>query len=240
MGGGGDDVRVFDRVLQETGGDEAGGMGHVDPEDGAHLVGDLPHPLVVPLAGVGGGAADDHLGLALEGLALHLVIVHAAGFRVQAVGDRLVQDAGGVHGRTVGEVAAHGEVQAHEDVAGTQAGHRDGHVRLGAGVRLDIGIFRVVELAEPVDGDLLDLVHHFAAAVVALAGIALGVFVGADGAHRGHDLVGDIVLGGNEFEAGGLALFFFLDKVEDLKILFHTVALVRNTKINLFFLTLWT
>ena len=134
----------------------------------------------------------------------------------------------------MGEVAAHGEVQAHEDVAGTQAGHRDGHVRLGAGVRLDIGIFRVVELAETVDGDLLDLVHHFAATVVALAGIALGVFVRADGAHRGHDLVGYIVFRGNEFEAGRLALFFFLDKVEDLEILFHTVAFVVNTNITLF------
>ena len=201
-------------------------MGHVDPEDGAHFVGDLPHPLVVPLAGVGGGAADDHLGLALEGLALHLVIVHAAGFRVQAVGHGLVQDAGGVHGGAVGEVAAHGEVQAHEDVAGTQAGHRDGHVRLGAGVRLDVGVFRVVELAEAVDGDLFDLVHHFAAAVVALAGIALGVFVRADGAHRGHHLVGDIVLGGDEFEAGGLTVVFFLDEVEDLKILFHIVLCI--------------
>ena len=193
MGGGGDDVSVFDRVLQEAGGDEAGGMGHVDPEDGAYLVGNLPHPLVVPLAGVGGGAADDELGPALEGFALHLVIVHAAGFRVQAIGDRLVQDTGGVHGRAVGKVAAHRQVQAHEDVARTQAGHRDGHVRLGAGVRLDIGVFRVVELAEAVDGDLFDLVHHFAAAVVALAGVTLGVLVRADGAHGGHHLVGDII-----------------------------------------------
>ena len=226
VGGGSDDVRVLDRVFQETGGDEAGGMGHVDPEDGAHLVGDLAHAFVVPLAGVGGGAADDELGLALEGLALHLVIVHAAGFRIQAIGHRLVQDAGGVHGRAVGEVSAHGQVQAHEHVPGTEDGHRDGHVGLGAGVGLDIGIFRIVELAETVDGDLLDLVHHFAAAVVTLAGVALRILVGADGAHGGHHLVGNVILRGDELEAGRLAVFFFLDEIEDLEVLFHIVCLV--------------
>ena len=45
MGGGSDDVRVFHRVLQEAGGDEARGMGHVDPEDGAHFVGLLKNPV---------------------------------------------------------------------------------------------------------------------------------------------------------------------------------------------------
>ena len=98
VGGGSDDVRVFDGVLQETGGNEAGGVGHVNPEDGAHFVGDLSHALVVPLAGVGRCAADDELGLALEGLALHLVVIYAAGLGVQAVSDGVIKDTAGVHG----------------------------------------------------------------------------------------------------------------------------------------------
>ena len=124
----------------------------------------------------------------------------------------------------MGEVSAHGQVQAHEHVPGTEDGHRDGHVGLGAGVGLDIGIFRIVELAEAVDGDLFDLVHHLAAAIVALAGITLRVLVGADGAHGGHDLVGDVVFRSDQLEAGGLAVFFFLDQIEDLEVLFHIVS----------------
>ena len=79
MGGGSNYVGVFYGVLEETCGNEAGGVGHVNPEDGAHFVGDGSHALVVPLAGVGRCTADDELGLALEGFALHLIVVYAAG-----------------------------------------------------------------------------------------------------------------------------------------------------------------
>ena len=51
-------------------------------------------------------------------------------------------------------------------------------LRLAAGVRLDVGVLGAEELLGPVDGQLLDLVDDLAAAVVALAGIALGVLVG--------------------------------------------------------------
>ena len=98
VGGGSDNMSVFDGVLQETGGNEAGGVGHVNPEDGAHFVGDGSHALVVPLAGVGRCTADDELGLALEGFALHLIVVYAAGLGIEAVGDGVVEDTAGVHG----------------------------------------------------------------------------------------------------------------------------------------------
>ena len=122
----------------------------------------------------------------------------------------------------MGQVTAHGQVEAHEGVARLQAGHDDGHVRLGAGMRLYVGILRIVDLAEAVDRQLLDLVHHLATAIVALAGVAFGVFVGTDGTHGFHDLVGHIVLGGNQFQSGRLTVPFFLDQVENLKILFHS------------------
>ena len=221
MGGGSDDVRIFDGIFEEPGGNEAGGVGHVNPEDGAHFVGDGPHALIVPFAGVGRCTADNELGLAFQGLALHLVVVYAPGFRIEAIRYGMVEDAGSIHGRAVGEVTAHGQVQSHEGVAGPEDGHGHGHIGLGAGVRLDIGIFGVIQGTQAVDGQLLNLVHHLAAAVIAFAGVALGVFVGADGAHGGEHFVRYIILGSNEFQAGALPLLFLLDQIKKLSVFFH-------------------
>ena len=87
---------------------------------------------------------------------------------------------------------------------------------------LHVGILRIVNLAEPVDGQLFDLVHHLATAVVTLARITFSIFVRTDGAHRFHDLVGHIILGGNEFKAGRLPVALPFDQVENLEILLHT------------------
>ena len=61
---------------------------------------------------------------------------------------------------------------------GLQQRHEHRLVGLRAGVRLDVGERAVEQLAGALDGQLLGLVDLLAAAVVAPAGIALGVFVG--------------------------------------------------------------
>ena len=50
-------------------------------------------------------------------------------------------------------------------------------IGLAAAVWLDVCKLTAEELFAAIDRDLLDLVYELAAAVVALAGIALGVFV---------------------------------------------------------------
>merc|ERR1719218_401635 len=60
--GGGDDVRVRERVVHNVRGHETGDVRHVGHEVGAHLVADLAHALVVVVTGVRGGARDDQLG----------------------------------------------------------------------------------------------------------------------------------------------------------------------------------
>ena len=52
---------------------------------------------------------------------------------------------------------------------------------------LHIGIFRAEQLLGTLDGNTLDLVNVLAAAVIALAGVALGVFIRQDCAHGGDD-----------------------------------------------------
>jgi hypothetical protein len=87
----------------------------------------------------------------------------------------------------VGEVAAFGQAHAHDGVAGLQEGQEHGLVGLRAGVRLHVGGFGAEQLLDAVDGQLLGDVDVLAAAVVALAGVALGVLVGQLRALGGHD-----------------------------------------------------
>ena len=72
------------------------------------------------------------------------------------------------------------EPEREHRVAGLHRREVDGHVGLGAGVRLDVRMLRPEQRLRTVDRELLDLVDDLAAAVVALAGISLRVLV------RGH------------------------------------------------------
>ena len=76
------------------------------------------------------------------------------------------------------EVAAVVEVQAHEGVAGIQAGKEHGGVGLCAGVRLHVGIFGSKEFADTVYCQLLYLVNNLTSTVVAVARISFSILVG--------------------------------------------------------------
>ena len=76
---------------------------------------------------------------------------------------------------------------------------------IGAGMGLDVGVLCTEQLAGALDGDVLHLIHIGTAAVVALAGQALGVLVGEDAAHSGHDGGRDDVLAGDELDIFPLA-----------------------------------
>ena len=106
MGGGCNDVGVFDRVLEQSGRDEAGGVGHIDPEKGSHLVGDGAHPFIVPFTGICRSASDDEFRPALAGSGLHLVVVDHPGLLVETVSHSMIENSGGVDRRAVGEVAS--------------------------------------------------------------------------------------------------------------------------------------
>ena len=87
-----------------------------------------------------------------------------------------------------------GQLEPHQRVAGIQQRVVDGGVGLRAGVRLDVGVLGAEQRLGAVDRQLLGDVDELAAAVVALAGIALGVLVVQDRAlalehrHRGEVL----------------------------------------------------
>ena len=176
---GGDDVRMREGARMQAGRDEAGDVGHVDEEQGADAVGDGRHALEVDDARVGRGAGDDEPGShASSGLLEGLVVDPGIGL-THAVGMDLVEAAGEVEGHAVGQVAAVGEVHAHDAIARLEDGEVGRHVRLGAAVRLDVDMLGAgEELQGPRLRQPFGHVHVLTAAVVALARQALGVLVG--------------------------------------------------------------
>ena len=96
--------------------------------------------------------------------------------------------------------------------------HEHGLVRLAAGVRLHVGEAAVEQAAGALDRELLGDVDELAAAVVAPAWIAFGVFVRHHRALRLEHGAGDDVLGGDELDLVALATELELDGAGDLRI----------------------
>lgn len=89
VGGGGNDIGVLEGRGDDTSGDQAGDMGHVDNEVGTDLVSDLAHALVVDQTAVGGGTGNQTLGAVQLSVGLQRVVVNDAGLQVDAVGEGL-------------------------------------------------------------------------------------------------------------------------------------------------------
>ena len=192
-------------------------MRHVDHEVGADLFRHLGEAFEVDAQRVGGGAGDDQLRLLLARQPFHLVVVDLF-LVVQAVGNHVEPFAGHVERHAVGQVAAFGQRHAHDGVARFQ--HRKEHalVRLRAGVRLHVGGFGAEQLLEAVDRQLLDDVDVFAAAVVALAGIAFCILIGQLRALRFHHGRRGVVLGRDQLDVFLLADGFLLDRGRHFRI----------------------
>ena len=159
--------------------------------------------------------------MSYEGMrdAVDLVVVDHFGLIVEGVGDLMEVLAGDVDRAAVGQVATVGKVHAHEGVAGLEHSLERGQVGGSAGVGLDVGMLSAEQLAGALTGDLFGLVDAVAAAVVALAGIALGVLVGQARAHSHHDSRGDDVFGGDQLDVALLAVILLLNSGADFGVI---------------------
>lgn len=201
-----DDVRVRHGRGVRPARHQAADVRHVHEHVGADLVADLADLGPVYEARVGRGPGDYHLRPELERHPAHLVVVYEFRIFVHAVAVDVEVFARYRGAGAVRQVAAAGEVHAHQRVARLHQGQVDRNVRLGARVRLHVRVLRAEELAGPPAADLLDLVHIFAAAVEAAAGVALGVFVGQVAAHSLHHRRGGEVLRCDELDMVPLPL----------------------------------
>ena len=115
-------------------------------------------------------------------------------------------------------MAAGGEIEAHEGVAGLQQRQKHRLVHLAAGVRLHVGKAGAEQFLGALDRQRLGDVDPFAAAVIARARIALGVFVGHHRALRFQHRAADDVFRGDQLDLVALAAEFALDGGGDLGI----------------------
>ena len=112
----------------------------VDEQQRADLVGDRAERLEVDDARVGRRTGDDHLRLVLVCQPRHLVVVEQLGVVVEPVADEVEELGREVDGRAVREVAALVERHAHHGVARLEQRDVRGHVGVGAGVGLHVGV----------------------------------------------------------------------------------------------------
>ena len=127
--------------------------------------------------GIRRAAADDHLRPVLAGEVAHLVVVDELGVLAHAVVDGVEPLAGEVDLRAVGQVAAVRQAHRQHGVAGLDEGAVRGEVGARPAVRLQVGVLGAEQLLGALDAELLGPVDDLAAAVVAPAGVALGVLV---------------------------------------------------------------
>ena len=126
--------------------------------------------------------------------------------------------AGHVDGRAVGEMAAGGEIEAHEGIAGLQQRQKHRLVHLAAGVRLHIGEARAEQFLGAIDRQRFHHVDPFAAAVIAVARIAFGIFVGQHRALRFQHRAADDVFRRDQLDLVALPAEFAPDRGGDLGI----------------------
>ena len=133
-----------------------------------------------------------------------------------AVGDRLEPLARQADLHPVRQMSAVSQVESKEGIAWLHRGEKDGRVRLGPGVRLDVGPLGPEQLQDPVDGQPLDSVHELAAAVVPPAGVAFRVLVGQRRPLGGHDGRAGVVLRRDHLQALLLAVALGLNRLPHL------------------------
>ena len=219
------DVRILERVIQQTGSNQTGRVRHVHHKNGAYLVCYATDTSVVPLAAVSTRAGNDEFGLMRASFELEVIVIHATRFFVEVIAYSVEHQTGEINGRTMTEVTAVTEVKTHEGIAGFEASHEHRHVRLRAAVRLHIHILRVVELLQALAGDVLGDIDNLATAVVAVTGVTLGVLVGQHAAHRFQYLVADEVLARDQFNSFGLTLPLTADDVKNLNVSVHCFSI---------------
>ncbi len=116
------------------------------------------------------------------------------------------------------EVAAVREVHAEHGVARLQQREIHAHVGLRAGVRLHVDVIGAEQRLRARDRQRLGDVHEFAAAVIALAGIALGVLVRHHRAGGLEHRRADEVFRRDQLQAVGLPRRFVGDGGGDFRI----------------------
>ena len=156
---------------------QPGEVRHVDEEKGVDPASDRGHPFEIEDARIRAVAGEQHLGPHLFRLSLQHVVIDPLRVRIDPIGHEVVELAREIDGTAVAEVTAVAQVHAQHGVPRIEHRRIDGVVGRRAAVGLDVGVLGIEESLRPLDGERLDPIDVLAAAVIALARVAFGVFV---------------------------------------------------------------
>ena len=146
------DVGIFQWVVQKTCCNQTRRVSHINHEECTHLVGNLAHTCIIPLTAVGTTTTDNQLRFVFQSQLLHFVIIHATGFLVEVIADRVVEESGSVDVATMGKVTTVVEVQTHKSIARLQYCEQYGSISLCTRVRLYIGVLSTKDFLDAFDG----------------------------------------------------------------------------------------
>ena len=202
---GGGNVGVGNGRRMQTGGHKSGDMGHIDNELGPHFVGRLAESSEIDDTRIGAGSGHNHGGFMLPGHFFHLLVIDAPRFALHTVKNHLKQASRKIDRAAVRKVSAVGKIHTQNGIAGLQVGKVGGHIGLAARMRLHVGIGAIKQLHGSVASQIFRNIHKFATAVIALARVSFGIFVGE---HRSlrilkHQFLHDVLLIGKDKKADG-------------------------------------
>ena len=95
-------------------------MGHIHQQVGSNTVGDIPEFRPIHGSAIGRKATNNHSRLVCLGHRLQLVVVNQTGVMVDAVLHRLINLAGKIDRRAVGQVAPVRQAHTHDRVTGLE------------------------------------------------------------------------------------------------------------------------
>ena len=202
----------------DAAGDEPGEMRHVHHEVGADLVGNRAKAGKIDETRIGRTAGDDNLRPVLPREHRHLRHVDALVVAAHAIGHDVKPLARHIDRGAMGEMAAGGKIKPHESIAGLHQREEGRGIGGRAGMRLDVGKATSEEPRNPFDRERFCDVDELAAAVVALAGQAFGIFVGEDRALGLEHRAADDVLRRYQLDPVTLAAKLEPDRLGNLRI----------------------
>ena len=179
----------------DAGGDQPRDVCHIDHQVGVDGIRDFTEFGEIEGARIGRAAGQNDLRLAGLRLVKKRVEINLGCFLVNAVLLGVEPFAGQVRCCAMRKVAACGKRHAEDRVARLQQRQEHGLVGLRTRMRLHIHERRAEQLFRTLDGECLDNIDMLAAAIIAAAGIAFGIFVGQNRALRLQNTGADDVLG---------------------------------------------
>ena len=207
-------------------------VGHIHHIQRAVLFRNAANALEINGAGIGRGACHNQFGVMLARFAGQVLIIQIPVF-IHAIGHKAVVFAAHVHGAAVREVPAVRKVHAQHGIAHIQKRKVHGQVGLCARVGLHVGVLRAEQAAGALARDIFHFNHPGAAAIIAVAGVALGIFVRQHAAHGGQHGGRYHVFRGNQFNVLALAAKLALHGPRNLRVAFgHKADGVQHIRVH--------